>query len=325
MVTNHHEISHILFEDDPDLIARALRRTGLDVPDLTEFEQLGTDLTTVQPVERRADRVVRYRAADGHEGIFVIEVQRKKDLHKPAAWGFYGMTLVNRYRLPVVIVVVASDPLCERWARQGFDFGLGLGDALHVRPLVLGPSTVARITDPAAARADPYYATLSVLIHHDERDIGAILEAAAEGLVTAPEDDKSKLANYIEATLAHSPAVDLWRDLMALNPDIFQGATFRSMIEESKAAGIEEGKAVGIAEGKAEGIEEGKAEGIEEGKAVGIAEGKVVALLRCLDARGIAIDGARRELVTTCTDKQTLDQWLTRAFTADTATDVFGS
>ena len=154
MVTNHHEIGHTLFEDDPGLIARAMRHAGRSFPNLTAFEHLGTDLSTVQPVERRADRVIRFRTEEGQEGIFVIEVQLKKDLKKPASWGFYGMTLVNRYGVPVMIVVITSNAHCERWAGKGFDFGHGLGDALHVRPLVLGPSTVARITDPAVARAD---------------------------------------------------------------------------------------------------------------------------------------------------------------------------
>jgi hypothetical protein len=110
---------------------------------------------------------------------------------------------------------------------------------------------------------------------------------------------------------------------MALNPDIFQGATFRGLIDENRAEGFAkgkvEGKAEGIAEGKAEGIAEGKAEGIAEGKAEGVAK----SLLMCLDARGIGIDQTQRKHVATCSDEQILGTWLTRAFTANTANDVF--
>jgi hypothetical protein len=308
MVTNHHEVGHTLFGDDPNLISRALRHAGLDFPDLVNVEQLGTDLSTVEPVERRADRVIRFETAAGQEGILVLEVQRERDNDKPAAWGFYGMTLVNRYKLPVVIVVITTASGCERWAGQTFDFGLGMGDALAVRPLVLGPDSVRAITHVSDAEADPFYAALSVVVHRDDRNVDAILKAVADGLATTPDPDRAVLVDYIELTLGKSPAAELWRKLMSVHPDVFQGPTIRGMIDKA------------VAEGKARGEAEGRA----RGEAEGMARGEAEFLLKAIELRQIELTAEQTERVSTCTDQEQLEQWLERLFTATDAEGIFG-
>jgi hypothetical protein len=306
MVTNHHEVGHTLFGDDPNLISRALRHAGLDFPDLVNVEQLGTDLSTVKPVERRADRVIRFETAAGQEGILVLEVQRKRDDDKPAAWGFYGMTLVNRYKLPVVIVVITTASSCERWAGQTFDFGLGMGDTLAVRPLVLGPDSVHAITDPADVRTDPFYAALSVVVHRDDRNVGVILKTVADGLATTPDPERAVLVDYIELTLGKSPAAELWRKLMSVHPDVFQGPTIRGMIDKAVAEGIAEGKAQGRG-------------------AEGRAQGEAKFLLKAIELRHIELTAEQTERVSTCADQEQLEQWLERVLTATDAADIFGS
>jgi hypothetical protein len=72
-----------------------------------------------------------------------------------------------------------------------------------------------------------------------------------------------------------------------------------------------------------QGIAEGKAAGITEGEARGKAEGEARAVLRLLDARGLALSHEQRQQVTSCTDAAQLDRWLDRAITAGTATEVF--
>ena len=297
MVTNHHEVGHTLFEDDPNLISRAIRHAGLGFPDLVNVEQLGTDLSTVEPVERRADRVIRFTTAAGQEAIVVLEIQRKRDDDKPAAWGYYGMTLVNRYELPVMIVVITTSSSCERWADQDFNFGLnlGLGDKLTVRPLVLGPNTVKPITDVAAAREDPVYAALSVIVHRDSRNVGAILEAVAQALADTSEPERAVLADYIELALGKSPIAKLWRKLMSIHPDVFQGPTMRGMIDKAVA----------------------------ESRAKGQARGKAEFLLKAIELRNIDLDEAQRERVRECADEQVLETWLKRVFEATTADQIF--
>jgi flagellar biosynthesis/type III secretory pathway protein FliH len=68
-----------------------------------------------------------------------------------------------------------------------------------------------------------------------------------------------------------------------------------------------------------DGIAEGKAEGIAEGEA----RGKAEAVLRLLDARGLAPSREQRELVSASADSAQLDQWFDRAITASTAAEVF--
>jgi predicted transposase YdaD len=81
---------------------------------------------------------------------------------------------------------------------------------------------------------------------------------------------------------------------------------------------IEQGHAKGLAEGVAKGRTEGLAEGLAEGQAKGRAEG----VLRILAARGIAVDETARTFILSCTDLNTLDQWLDRALSATSLSDL---
>jgi hypothetical protein len=67
----------------------------------------------------------------------------------------------------------------------------------------------------------------------------------------------------------------------------------------------------------------GIAEGEARGEAKGKAEGKAEALLRLLDARGLAPSREQRNQVTASTDPIQLDRWFDRAITARTAAEVF--
>jgi hypothetical protein len=288
MLTNHHEVGHTLFDDDPSLISRALRHAGLDFPELVQIEQLSTDLGTVEPVERRADRVLRIETTDGRQAMVVVEVQRKLDPDKPKARAYYGMTLVNRYALPVVIVVIATTARCERWADRSFDFGLGMGDTLAIRPLVLGPSTVRVITDVAEAEADLVYAALSIIVHRDGPHIDAMLEAVVPALANAPDPERTVLADHIDLILAPTAKIELWRKLMTTtNSYVFQGPTFRGMIDKATA------------------------------------EGKAEFLLEAIELRGIDLTAEQSERVSVCTDQELLRTWLSRVFDAKAAGDIF--
>ena len=64
-------------------------------------------------------------------------------------------------------------------------------------------------------------------------------------------------------------------------------------------------------------------EGIAEGEAKGKAEGKAEAVLRLLDARGVALSLEQRQRVTSSTDPVQLNLWFDRAITAGSAAEVF--
>lgn len=69
--------------------------------------------------------------------------------------------------------------------------------------------------------------------------------------------------------------------------------------------------------------DEGIAEGEARGEAKGKAEGKAEAVLRLLDARGLAPSPEQRQRVSSTTDPAQLDRWFDRAIAASTAAEVF--
>lgn len=61
----------------------------------------------------------------------------------------------------------------------------------------------------------------------------------------------------------------------------------------------------------------------DQGIAEGEAKGKAEAVLKLLDARGLAPTDEQRQQVTASTDPAQLDRWFDRAITARTAAEVF--
>jgi len=61
----------------------------------------------------------------------------------------------------------------------------------------------------------------------------------------------------------------------------------------------------------------------DQGIAEGEARGKAEAVLRLLDARGLALSQEQRQQVMSCTDAVQLDLWFDRTITAGTAAEVF--
>jgi hypothetical protein len=74
---------------------------------------------------------------------------------------------------------------------------------------------------------------------------------------------------------------------------------------------------------KAVAREEARAEALAEGLAEGRAETKSLDILKVLNARGVALNGAELQRITTCTDLAQLDEWFDRALSATKATEVF--
>lgn len=60
-----------------------------------------------------------------------------------------------------------------------------------------------------------------------------------------------------------------------------------------------------------------------QGEAEGFAKGEAKAVLSVLEARGLSVSEAMREIISRCTDLDQLDIWLRRALTATKAADLF--
>jgi len=72
-----------------------------------------------------------------------------------------------------------------------------------------------------------------------------------------------------------------------------------------------------------QGRSQGEADGRARGEAEGRARGEADALLTVLTARGLHITDDHRTRITTCTDLNQLQTWLTKAVTITNTTELF--
>jgi hypothetical protein len=120
------------------------------------------------------------------------------------------------------------------------------------------------------------------------------------------------------------------RYLHSLGDERVRGALQRvlhSIMESERAEAImktaadvlrEQGYSQGLAKGEARGEARGEAKGEARGEARGLAK----ALLRLLEARGVRVDDASRQLIQGCRDIPTLERWLERALGATRLSEV---
>jgi len=267
MPSQLHEVLLLLFRNRPELAPELLRDAlNVELPDYTLARIDCADLNEVQPTEYRADLVVLLLDEVPVYGI-VVEAQLSSDHRKRFVWPVYVTSLRARLKCPVCLLVVTADESVARWAAQPVDMG---GGNCFV-PLVLHPSGVPQITQPAQARADPELAVLSAMAHGRDADtaksvqIALVAQLASEGL----DADRSTL--YVDLVLA-SLSEAARRELQAMDP-----AKYEYQSEFAKRF---------VAQGIAQGIEQG----IKRGIVRGATEGRAALVLRQLASRFGPID-----------------------------------
>ncbi|MCX4787125.1 hypothetical protein OG369_13295 [Streptomyces sp. NBC_01221] len=287
MVSSPHEAMHRIFQEYPGLFSRVSEVLGVDIPPPSSATALPTDLTETRPLERRVDTLLRIDTE--HDGPFLlaIEAQGKKDPAKTASWPYYVAYLNNRYRLPILLLVVCQDRATAEWAARPISIGLRQWQTLALNPLVAGPHNMPVITDVAEARKDLALATLAAITHADNPDVGAILKTLSAALRDTPETIADPIVELIAQGLGNRPAAQQWRNLVAVDLSFYKSPLSEEIRDEGRA--------------------EGRAEG----------------LLLILDVRGIAITDETREKINGCDDPQLLHQWLNRATTAASAEELF--
>ncbi|MFF1294143.1 MULTISPECIES: hypothetical protein [unclassified Streptomyces] len=283
MVSSSHEAMHRIFQEDPGVFARTFRRLDLPFPDPVAVSLMPTDLTEIQPTERRVDTLLRIDTASGESYLLIVEAQGKKDPRKPGSWAYYVAHLREKYGIPPVLLVTCQDKSTTEWAARPYTIGPSYWPTLTLRALVLGPHNVPLITDPSAAARDIPLATLSAITHAKDPNAPAILKALAVALKTIDEETARIFAELTELGLGKALAAETWRHLMAVDLSFFRSETSQRLRAESRAEDI----------------------------------------LLILTERGLDIPDTARERITTCTDLDTLRTWLTRAVTADAAEDLF--
>jgi hypothetical protein len=289
-----HEALIELFRRDPELVARTLRETfGVPVPPHTGVRLECGDLTEWVPTEYRADAVIVLETTEPVLAV-IVEVQLGRDPGKRRTWPVYLTTLHARLKVPTVLLVVCPDAAIARWSAKPILTG---HPGWVLSPLVYGPEQIPVITDPAVATRDPDLTTLSALAHGAGPEGKAVLEVFVEALqVINPEQRHSYtdivLAAVGEAARTHLEALLNWEGYKPLSD---WGRRHYA---------------------------EGEARGEAKGEARGVAKGEAIALLRVLEARGIAVPEAERELIAGCQDLSQLQEWLTRAATATSLDEV---
>ncbi|MER5634979.1 hypothetical protein [Streptomyces nitrosporeus] len=288
MVSAPHEAVHRVFQEYPGLFTRLSDVLGLELPPLVSAEPLTVDLTTNEPLERRVDTLLRIETEGDGPFLLVVEAQGKKDPGKTASWPYYVTYLNNRYRLPVLLLVVCQDHATAAWAARPLTIGLPQWPTVITRPLVAGPHNMPVITEVAEVRKDLALATLSAITHADDPDVDAILKTMSTALRDIPETIAEPVIELIAQGLGNRPAAQQWRNLVAVDLSFYTSPLSEEIRDEGRA------------------------------------QGRTEDLLLILDVRGIGITDAVREQITTCGDPGLLRQWLKRAALATTAEEVFG-
>jgi hypothetical protein len=282
-----HEAINELFHNAPRLAPSILRRIfGVALPRFRRVRVEAIELSEVLLRQFRPDSVVQLYQGRQLVYAIVLEVQLARKPKKRKIWPVYLTHLRLRLGCPTCLLVVCPDGEAIPTGHPGWD----------LKPMVLGPTKVPIVTDPAEATRSPELSVLSVMAHGQGEQglaIGKAVLAGAAGL------DEGRQIFY--ADVACQSVNDAAR---AALETMMKGYEFQSDFAKKYFG---------------QGLEKGRKEGREEGVALGEAR----ALFTVLDARGIKVSKAVRQRVTSCADVAQLQQWLRRAPAVKKATELF--
>ncbi|TMR17097.1 hypothetical protein ETD86_23900 [Nonomuraea turkmeniaca] len=165
MPSSRHEALHRIFRDNPGLYSRAFKMLNIDFPTSCEIAVVDTDMTEIEPIERRADTVMMFRTPWGTKHVVISESQGQPDDRKTSAWAYYLSYAHIKFGCPVILLVICQDVATAKWAREPKRIGLPGHPCLIVYPIVLGPDNVPEVTDPAEACKDTVLSMFSALTH----------------------------------------------------------------------------------------------------------------------------------------------------------------
>lgn len=196
MPSPFHEFVVDLLRDRPALALDLAGLTRAGTPRVVEaaFPEVGVAALA-------ADLAIALDDGDGvPRFVVIVEVQLGEDPAKAVTWPRYLVSAYTRWRCPAALVVVAPDADIAAWAAREIPLGPSLGPC---RPFVIGPASIPRLVDPAAARDDPRLAVLSAVAHGGEPDGYDVLAALADALWALPD---AEALPYTEVVLKRFPA-----------------------------------------------------------------------------------------------------------------------
>jgi hypothetical protein len=285
-----HEGPLDLVREHPEIAVELVRGTaGVKLPGQLSVSLAPTDMSAVVPVQYLADMVVLITdAATGEPALAVIiEPQLRDSDTKRYSWPVYLTTARRVAQCPAaVLVVLCPDPAEAEKCRRPIHTG-------HPG-FVLVPIVIDSGAPPGGNGGSPYLtvfaASMGGIDMASEPGARRVLDAMAGPGVTSA--DRLRMTAII-LRIASDAARQLLEAMMTTSE------YEKTFIEKIHDQGIAEGEVKGEAKGKAE------------------------AVLRLLDARGLAASEEQRQRVTSSSDPAQLDLWFDRAVTARTAAEVF--
>jgi hypothetical protein len=285
-----HEGPLDLVREHPEIAAELVRGTpGVKLPARLGVSLAPTDMSAVVPVQYLADIVVLITdAATGKPVLAVIiEPQLRSSKTKRYSWPVYLTTARRVSKCPrAVLVVLCPDPAEARKCRTPIRTG---HPGFDLVPIVIDSSA-----PPGAGGGSPYL---------------TLFAASMGGIDMATEAGARRVLDAIASPgVTDADRLRMITIMLRLSDD----AARQSLEAMMKTREYEKTF-----------IERIHDEGIAEGEAKGKAEGKAEAVLRLLDARGLAPSPEQRQRVSSTTDPARLDRWFDRAIAASTAAEVF--
>ena len=299
----HEEIVE-LFRLDPRLAVELLERSGaLALPPFASLEVRPGELRELLPTERRVDVVVLLSTDELPVFALLVEVQTSRDDRKRRTWPYYLAALGADYNCPVALLVYAVGDEVRTWARRPIELG---HPGLVLTPIVLGAHDVPRVEDEGEARAAPYRAILSALMHASEPGAERVAQAAFRG------------AESLEAE-----ARDMWRELVAMA--VSSNEVAKKALEAMMAIENFAEKSVWAKQAAKKAREAGILTGLEAGRVAGAVAEARRSVGRVLVRRGLPVTPEQQALLDACDDLAVLERWLDQAITATSANEALGS
>ena len=311
-----HDVLLELLRQHSDAAARlASRILGLPLPRYDRIVASKEVASAPVGVPIRADLVLTLYWEGEPVLTIVFEHQLWIDRAKRSTWPLYLVSARHDAGCDAWLIILTTDETIERWARTPIAIG---HPGFELRPLVLGPSSTERLTDPKIARSDPLRAVLSALVH-GPRPGGEELIAPTRAVLSTLETPTSDMVFDILLRALPEEARQLWRVAMIQDweySDEFK--KFIQMVAEHKARN--EGRLEGEQSGRLEGEHRGRLEGRLEGERSKLVE----AILAVLDARQLAVSSEVEERLRGVTEIATLEALHRKAVLVRSAKELFG-
>lgn len=304
MLTFEHQFPIHLLEDAPPVLRAFFRLfiPHIEMTDTTPVTKRSTEFNELAPTSYRADSV--FTIGDPIERAVIIEVQRSIDLDKPYAWTRYLAALFAEHRVPVDVVVIATNRAVAAWARKA----IKVNPSFRWAPIVIDPDMLAQ-TDDEVLLAHPQLALLWIEL--------------TRGICQLSEDVILRTAEWLAH--AHELAEEttkLYRDLIvdALDGELLEHVRIiMNMSELDPDSPIFQRF---FARGEKKGLQQGLQQGLERGERLGEIRALRHSLRTFVDARGFKLSKNQFDTVESCEDVDQLKQWIREAATANSINDL---